>query len=414
MSRSSILEQLTRPRKPLSVSELAAKIKTLIEGRFLDLWVEGEISNFRKQSSGHWYFSLKDEAAVIRCAFFRSQNRLMRFEPADGMVVKARGRVSTYEDRSEYQLLVELLELSGHGAGQLAFEQLKQKLAAEGLFDQARKRALPTLPRRIGVVTSPTGAAIRDIIRTLRRRNEGVSILLAPVRVQGAGAAEEIADGIDCLNVFGGVDAIIVGRGGGSSEDLSCFNDERVARAICRSAAPVISAVGHETDFTIADFAADLRASTPSAAAELVASVRDDISHRVVTLNNRLQTVVRLPLLRAHRSLASLRSDRAFNAMPGRVNRLAQRVDDRTRRLESAVRLAMRSREDRVDTLAAQLQQADARRTLDRHNNRLRHLKSRLDMTGGVTLARSRERFSVAATKLNALSPLSVLSRGYA
>ncbi|MGH9764628.1 MAG: exodeoxyribonuclease VII large subunit, partial [Blastocatellia bacterium] len=185
MSRSSILEQLTRPRKPLSVSELAAKIKTLIEGRFLDLWVEGEISNFRKQSSGHWYFSLKDEAAVIRCAFFRSQNRLMRFEPADGMVVKARGRVSTYEDRSEYQLLVELLELSGHGAGQLAFEQLKQKLAAEGLFDQARKRALPTLPRRIGVVTSPTGAAIRDIIRTLRRRNEGVSILLAPVRVQG-------------------------------------------------------------------------------------------------------------------------------------------------------------------------------------------------------------------------------------
>ncbi|HYM00644.1 MAG TPA: exodeoxyribonuclease VII large subunit, partial [Blastocatellia bacterium] len=286
MSRSNILEQLTRPRKPLSVSELALKIKTLMEGRFLDIWVEGEISNLRKQSSGHWYFSLKDDAAMIRCAFFRSQNRLTRFQPTDGMAVKARGRVSTYEERSEYQLLVELLEPSGQGAGQLAFEQLKTKLAAEGLFNQERKRRLPMLPRRIGVVTSSAGAAIRDIIRTLKRRNETVSVLVAPVRVQGAGAAEEIADGIDSLNQFGGIDAIIVGRGGGSIEDLSCFNDERVARAIARSGAPVISAVGHETDFTIADFVADLRASTPSAAAELVASARDEISHKIGTLDD--------------------------------------------------------------------------------------------------------------------------------
>src|ERR1051325_5088234 len=280
----SFLEQLLKERRALSVSELTAEIKILVENRFVDVWVEGEISNFKRHSSGHWYFSLKDEGATLRCASFRMQNRLIRFTPEDGLSVRARGRLSLYEARGEYQLLVESLEPVGVGALQLAFEQLKRRLDADGLFDIGRKRELPILPRTIGVVTSPTGAALRDIIRVLTRRNEAVNILIAPARVQGEGAAEEIAAAIENLNRQPEVEVIIVGGGGGSIEDLWAFNEERVARAIHASRVPVISAVGHETDFTIADFVADLRASTPSAAAELAGREREAVGRAVVKL----------------------------------------------------------------------------------------------------------------------------------
>jgi exodeoxyribonuclease VII large subunit len=306
----NFLEQLMQERRALTVSELTARVKILVEGAFAEVWVEGEVSNFRRHSSGHWYFTLKDEGAMLRCASFRMQNRLIRFTPEDGLTIRAHGRLSLYEARGEYQLIAEYMEPVGVGALQLAFEQLKRRLAAEGLFDIERKRPLPALPRRIGVVTSPTGAAVRDILRILKRRNEAVSILIAPVRVQGDGAATEIAEAIELLNERDDVDVIIVGRGGGSVEDLWCFNEECVARAIFYSRVPVISAVGHETDFTIADFVADLRASTPSAAAEMVASARDELSAKVAGLTEDMGSALRYRLLELRNRVAEAESSR--------------------------------------------------------------------------------------------------------
>ncbi|MBA2647750.1 MAG: exodeoxyribonuclease VII large subunit, partial [Pyrinomonadaceae bacterium] len=276
-------------RRPLSVSELTAQVRGAIENRFAAVWVEGEISNFKAHTSGHWYFTVKDESAQLRATCFRGVNNRIRFRPSDGLQVRARGRLTVYEPRGEYELIVEGLDPVGAGALRVAFEQLRDRLQAEGLFDEDLKRPLPLLPHRIGVVTSPTGAAFRDIIRTISRRTRTVSILLAPTRVQGAGAGAEIACAIEILNEHNEralregragerVDAIIVGRGGGSSEDLWAFNEEEGARAIRASMIPVISAVGHETDFTIADFAADLRAATPTAAAEIVAAREDEIA----------------------------------------------------------------------------------------------------------------------------------------
>lgn len=414
MSGSNLLEQLTRPKQPLSVTELSLKLKTLVEGRFLNVWVEGEISNFRKQSSGHWYFSLKDESAMIRCAFFRTYNRLARFEPSDGMMVRAKGKVSIYEERSEYQLLLEFLEPSGYGERQIAFEQLKAKLAKEGLFAQDRKRPLPLLPRRIGVVTSPSGAAIRDILRTIKRRNEAVSVLVAPVRVQGDGAAREIVAAIEALNSFGGFDAIIVGRGGGSAEDLSCFNDEQVARAIYNSAIPVISAVGHETDFTLADFVSDMRASTPSAAAEMVAAARDEIASRVQQCERRLAGAMRYQILTARHSLGQLRSRPALHVMPPAIDRMWQRVDEAVYAASESIRKSLKELRAGLGTIDQRLQELDSRKTLSQYKHRLSVLTSRLDRRGiGITGA-CRRRTSTATAKLEALSPLSVLSRGYA
>jgi len=265
-------------RRPLSVSELTAQVRAAVQSRFASVWVEGEVSNFRAHASGHWYFTIKDEAAQLRSTCFRNTNRAIRFRPSDGLQVRARGRLTVYEPRGEYELDVEGLEPVGAGALRVAFEQLRDRLASEGLFDEERKRALPLFPRRIAVVTSPSGAAIRDILHIIKRRTRTVDVLFAPVRVQGEGAAAEIARAIELLNRYHleavsagrdgeGVDAIIVGRGGGSVEDLWAFNDEGLARAIVASTIPVISAVGHETDTTIADLAADVRAPTPSAAA---------------------------------------------------------------------------------------------------------------------------------------------------
>jgi len=414
MSQSSLLEQLTRPRKPLSVAELTAQIKTLLEGRFLDVWVQGEISNFLRHSSGHWYFTLKDESASIQCASFRMQNRLIRFSPQDGLTVRARGRLAVYEPRGSYQLQIEFLEPVGAGALQVAFEQLKAKLEAEGLFDQARKRKLPVLPRRIGVVTSPDGAAVRDILRIVKRRNEAIDILVAPAKVQGEGAAREIVEAIQTLNALALVDVIIVGRGGGSMEDLSCFNEESVARAIFTSGVPVISAVGHETDFTIADFVADLRASTPSAAAEMVAAVREEMYARMKGITARMATAARYRIMALSSRLSALRSSRAFQVLPRRLNTTAQRIDDRAYSMERLLRARIQKRRAQLRSVTQRLRQADVRQALAQRSSRLGRLRGRIDRAGASIVARQRQRLSVAAMGLESLSPLAVLGRGYA
>ncbi|MEW6212964.1 MAG: exodeoxyribonuclease VII large subunit [Acidobacteriota bacterium] len=413
MSQQSFLQLLMQDRRPLSVSELTAEIKILIEGQFLDVWVEGEISNFRRHSSGHWYFTLKDEGAYLRAASFRMQNRLIRFTPQDGLMVRARGRLSVYEARGEYQMLVDYLEPAGAGALQSAFEELKARLAAEGLFDAERKRALPLLPRRIGVVTSPTGAAIRDILRVLRRRNEAVSVLVAPARVQGEGAAREIADAIRALNHEEDIDVIIVGRGGGSAEDLACFNDEEVARAIFNSLAPVISAVGHETDFTIADFVADLRASTPSAAAEMVSLARTEALSRIDALLEDLAHAVRYLLIDRQNRLSELVSSRAFRQTASRIHAFRQRFDFAVYSIESAARKRIRAARLRSDAASISLRETDIRRRLAATRGRLAVLSTRLVGSSRGELDRQSEKFAVLAGKLAELSPLGVLSRGY-
>ncbi len=414
MSQLSFLDKLMQQRRAVSVSELTARLKTSIEREFADLFVEGEISNFRRHSSGHWYFSLKDESASLRCASFRMQNRMIRFIPEDGLHVIARGGLSIYDARGEYQLVVAYMEPVGAGALQLALEQLKKRLAADGLFAADRKRPLPLLPRCIGVVTSPTGAAVRDIIRVLKRRNEAVSVLIAPVRVQGEGAASDIARAIRLLNSRKEIDAIIVGRGGGSTEDLWCFNDEAVARAIYNSRVPVISAVGHETDFTIADLVADLRASTPSAAAEMVATARDEMCARIAGLSEDARKAVRYQLLALHSRLSDLESSRAFDQVGSKLRGFAQRVDDAGYSMESALGAALKSRRARHAALALRLSESDLRRRVVERRGKLAESIGRLQASTRAALDRGSERVSLAAGKLESLSPLSVLGRGYA
>jgi exodeoxyribonuclease VII large subunit len=414
MSQLSFLDKLMQQRRAVSVSELTARLKTSIEREFADLFVEGEISNFRRHSSGHWYFSLKDESASLRCASFRMQNRMIRFIPEDGLHVIARGGLSIYDARGEYQLVVAYMEPVGAGALQLALEQLKKRLAADGLFAADRKRPLPLLPRCIGVVTSPTGAAVRDIIRVLKRRNEAVSVLIAPVRVQGEGAASDIARAIRLLNSRKEIDAIIVGRGGGSTEDLWCFNDEAVARAIYNSRVPVISAVGHETDFTIADLVADLRASTPSAAAEMVATARDEMCARIAGLSEDARKAVRYQLLALHSRLSDLESSRAFDQVGSKIRGFAQRVDDAGYSMESALGAALKSRRARHAALALRLSESDLRRRVVERRGKLAESIGRLQVSTRAALDRGSERVSLAAGKLESLSPLSVLGRGYA
>ncbi|HMY75659.1 MAG TPA: exodeoxyribonuclease VII large subunit [Blastocatellia bacterium] len=306
-----MIAALFAEQRILTVGELTEQIKDTLESEFFALQVQGEVSNYKRHQSGHWYFTLKDSEAQLRGVFFRQWNRLMRFEPENGLEVRVRGRLSVYEPRGEYQIVVETMEPVGVGALQLAFEQQVKKLAAEGLFDEARKRPLPPFPRRIGIVTSPVGAAVRDMLQILERRNRGVDVLIAPVRVQGTGAAREIADAIRLLNQHPKktgkpVDVIIIGRGGGSMEDLWAFNEEQVVRAIYESEIPIVSAVGHETDFTIADFVADFRAPTPSAAAEIFTRQADELMMRVEELSSRLEKGMNYYLLRRRSELRDL------------------------------------------------------------------------------------------------------------
>src|SRR5713226_8933987 len=346
-------------RRPVTVSELTTAIRGTLEKHFATVWVEGEISNFRAVNSGHWYFTLKDEFAQLRAACYRSSNQRIRFRPEDGLQVRARGRLSVYEPKGEYQLIVEALEPVGAGALQLAFEQTKARLQAEGLFAQELKRAIPFFPRRIGVVTSPTGAAIRDILNVISRRTRSVHVLFAPARVQGDGAAGEIVRAIKFLNEHHergshdrGIDVIIVGRGGGSIEDLWAFNEEAVARAIRNSAIPVISAVGHETDFTIADFAADLRAPTPSAAAELVAAHEEQLCLQLDGLHRNLARSIRFRINAERSRVQQLAYSRAFDEVRGQLRAALGAAEDAEYRLQASIAVALQSALRRLDAAA--------------------------------------------------------------
>ncbi len=338
-----------------TVSELTHQIKTLLEGRYRRLWVEGEVSNSRLAPSGHLYFTLKDESSQLRCAMFRYSSRSMRFRVEDGLKVLATGDVSVYERRGEYQLIVERLEPRGRGELALAFEQLKERLEREGLFRPERKRKLPLVPGRIGVVTSPTGAAIRDILNIIERRFSPVHVVLFPVRVQGEGAADEIVEGIDYFSTSGSADVVIVGRGGGSIEDLWAFNEERVARAIHSSQVPVISAVGHEIDFTIADFVADVRAPTPSAAAELVVAEGERLAKDVSSFGERIALSMQVRLRLARERVDAARGRYGFRLVEDRIRQQLQRVDELGDRLGQAVGHLVELEGNRLEGLQGKL-----------------------------------------------------------
>lgn len=323
------------PPKIYTISEINSQIKSLLEGNYASVWISGEISNFKNHSSGHFYFSLKDENSQIQSVMFRGSNRLLKFKIEDGLEVIANGRVTVYEPRGNYQIVIEYLEPKGLGALQLAFEQLKKKLDQEGLFDQARKKPLPFLPKKIGIVTSPTGAAIRDLIHILQRRYPNIEILLNPVNVQGDSAANEIAQAIEELNKFEDIDLLIVGRGGGSLEDLWAFNTEVVARAIATSRLPIISAVGHEIDITISDYVADLRAPTPSAAAELAVPVKMDLEMTIQSIKMDLYQSMKRILDSLNEKLKFYRSH--LKHPKTKIEELAQKLDESIDRLKLAM-----------------------------------------------------------------------------
>jgi exodeoxyribonuclease VII large subunit len=367
-------------RRPLTVSQLTNSIRNALESRFPAVWVEGEISNFKDHSSGHWYFTLKDESAQLRAKCFRSTNTRIRFRPANGLKVRARGKLSIYAPRGEYELVIDALDPVGAGALRIAFEQLRDRLQKEGLFAKELKRPLPVFPRRVGVVTSPTGAAIRDILNVISRRTRTVHVLFSPAKVQGDAAGPDIARAIRWINVYHEralhegrqddlVDVLIVGRGGGSTEDLWAFNQEEVARAIRKSAIPVISAVGHETDFTIADFAADVRAATPSAAAEIVAAHEDQICAALDQMGRQLVRLTRFQIVNLRTRVQEHALSHAFDEVKSRLTKARARLDQAVNACDGAIDAKMQD---------------------------------------------GRERLALAAASLDALSPLGVLQRGYA
>jgi exodeoxyribonuclease VII large subunit len=367
---------LTPQRKIFSVSELNSAIRAVLDEEFQDISVAGEISGLKLAASGHYYFTLKERDAQVKCVAFRSAHRYWKFKPQDGLAVLARGRIDVYEARGEYQLLVESLEPQGFGALQLAFEQLKQKLAAEGLFDPARKRPLPRFPRRIGIVTSPRGAAIADMVHILSRRFPGIHVRLYPSLVQGEGAVEEVVRGIEYFSRTQWPDLVIVGRGGGSLEDLWTFNEEAVARAIAACTVPVISAVGHETDVTIADFVADLRAPTPSAAAELAVPNLEDIVDRIEAARAKATQGLRYRIAMLERRLRQQGIDRALGVLHRNVGRHLQRIDEQEYRLRERVRTAIDLRERERRGLEERLRQQGIDRALGvLHRNVGRHLQ---------------------------------------
>jgi exodeoxyribonuclease VII large subunit len=400
-------------KKIYTVWEITSEIKQTLD-RLGVLWIQGEISNFKHHSSGHMYFSLKDDRAQLKAAFFRNSNLYLKFRPEDGLEVIVRGRISVYEPRGDYQLIVEYMEPKGLGALQLAYEQLKEKLRKEGLFDDAHKVALPLLPHKIGIVTSPTGAAIRDMLRILKRRNASLHVLLYPAKVQGAGASEEIAAGVRYFNTRGDIDVIILGRGGGSIEDLWAFNEEIVARAIYQSRIPIISAVGHEVDFTIADFVADLRAPTPSAAAEMVSGARDDLRATVTSLSGRLLRAMRRGIERRRLELERLARNRAFSIAPNMIRDLQQRFDEATLRLTQAMREYASAIRHYHEVLQTRLVKVNLRQIIGRRREVVARNRQHLLSLIKARLQMERSRLQLATGRLDALSPLAILKRGYA
>jgi exodeoxyribonuclease VII large subunit len=411
-------------RRVWTVRGLVAAARALVEREYSDAWVEGEISNFRAPDSGHLYFTLKDGNAQIRVVMFSSKARLLRFRPADGMQVVVRGRVTIYEDRGELQIAAEYIEPKGAGGLQVAFEQLKAKLEAEGLFAAERKKAIPTLPARIGIVTSPQAAALRDILNILQRRHHTVSVVIYPAQVQGDAAAAEVAAGVryfnECHNNDSrsdetrSVEVIIVGRGGGSAEDLAAFNDEGLARAVAASEIPVISAVGHETDFTIVDFVADLRAPTPSAAAELVIRSRVEVETQAEAVRERLVRAIERRLLEARHALTERAQDGAFARMMDLIRQRQQKVDDLTYRLERSQRQILEQMRRRWETMAAAVRHYDLRRVLAGVRRELEASTAAMAAAMRNQMLQNKVRLERMGRALEMLSPLAILERGYA
>ena len=401
-------------RKVWTPRELMSAVRTTVERDHGDVWVEGEISNFRAADSGHLYFTLKDDGAQLKVVMFRTQARLLRFRPEDGLHVLARGRITIYEQRGELQLSAEYLEPRGAGALQIAFEQLKQKLGAEGLFAEERKRPIPALPQRIGVITSPRGAAIQDILNILRRRHSGVSVLIYAAQVQGETAASEAIAGLRYFNRAKNADVIVIARGGGSFEDLACYNDEALARAIAASAIPVISAVGHETDFTIADFVADLRAPTPSAAAELVTESRRELEAGLEALRQRLARAARYNLMVAQQQLRELAQHGAMARSRDAGSRRAQRLDDARYRLLRAAEGQMNQERRRLQDLRSRLARFDLRHVLAGLRRELDIRSQVLAKSASALIQRRTAEWRHLDGRLQELSPTKILERGYA
>ena len=404
----------TVPRRIWPVHLLVEQLRERVEAEWVDVWVEGEVSNLRAAPSGHLYFTLKDADAQLPVVLFRRQALLLRFRPAEGTHVLVRGRVSIYAQRGQLQLVGETVEPLGTGALQLAFEQLREKLKAEGLFDAARKQPLPPYPRRVAIVTSPSGAVIRDFLQIVERRHSRLQVLVYPVTVQGDGAPEEIERALADLNQVEGIDLVVLARGGGSLEDLAAFNSERVARGIAASRLPVVSAIGHETDFTIADFVADLRAPTPSAAAELVTSALYDVEERLTEQWNRLGRAVRYHLLRFNRQLDALAAEGVQWKVTSQMHRSAQRLDDLGTRMDLAASRRLRRTERDVEALARAVLRHDPRQRLAALQMRLASCRDQLHLTQQRRLQASRMAHGSLDSRLHGLSPLAVLSRGYA
>ena len=401
----------TRPRA-LTVSELNHQARHLLESSFMQVWVEGELSGFSRPSSGHWYFSLKDQKCQIRCAMFRGANQRIRTLPREGDQIRIRGKVTLYENRGDFQIIVEHLEPAGLGALQQAFEALKARLQGEGLFDPARKKPIPATPRHIGVVTSPTGAAIHDILTVLKRRCPAIPVTLYPTAVQGQAATADIVQAIDRAQRHGLADVLIIGRGGGSLEDLWCFNEEAVARAIAACPIPTVSAVGHEVDVTIADFVADLRAPTPSAAAEKISPDQQDWLRRLAEQQGRLGQSARRLLQRLHNQLGHL-SARLRDPRRELLEK-AQRMDELELRLNKAIRDRLDQQKQKTDYLLQRMSAQSPRRTLKTASEQTQQLEERLTLAARHLLRQKDERLQHIAQTLHVVSPLATLGRGYA
>jgi exodeoxyribonuclease VII large subunit len=401
-------------RRIWTVRALVAAVRTHLEREYSDCWVEGEISNLRNPDTGHLYFTLKEESAQIRVVMFRSSAKLLRFRPENGLHVTVRGRITVYEDRGELQVSAEFMEPQGAGALQLAFEQLKARLEAEGLFDPSRRKPIPPLPLRIGVITSPQGAAVRDILNILARRHHSASVLIYPAQVQGESAPIEVTAGLHHFNRMRAVEVIIIARGGGSAEDLSAFNHEGLARAVAASKIPVISAIGHETDFTIVDFVADLRAPTPSAAAELVIRSRQEIEGQAEDLYRRLDRAIRYRLLMARQELSERTQQGAFARMMDGINRRQQRLDEVSFGLERAERQLLERRHRRWEIASATIRHYDARQRLSAIRQRLDSQTASLASATHARLLAGRATLDRRTAALEALSPVAILNRGYA
>jgi exodeoxyribonuclease VII large subunit len=401
-------------RQIYTVAELNAAVREVLGSEFQDIWVSGEISGVKLAASGHYYFTLKEREAQIRCVCFRSTSRYLKFKPQDGIAVLARGNLDVFEARGEYQFIVEMLEPQGHGALQLAFEQLKKKLLAEGLFDPGRRRRLPLLPGRIGIVTSPQGAVIHDIIRILERRFPGLHIRLFPARVQGEGSVDDVCHGIEYFSHTKWADVLIVCRGGGSLEELWTFNEERVARAIANCAIPVIAAVGHETDVTIADFVADMRAPTPSAAAEMVVCTRDELLERIAGSRQKLGQALRYRIALLTRRLELQGVAQAASLLHRSIGRRMQQVDEHAYAIRESERRMVESRRRALQSLEVRLRYFDPRPQFARNRMRLESSAAAMRQAILWQCARSSAKLDALSAKLSQLSPLRVLERGYA